>query len=245
MKTDGKKTKAGLEDGYQEAGYRSGWQVLCNSIWGFLAAVIWNVMYSPNSIQAKVLGGMIESNQEAYISEGWCAVRSGWSRTLIFGVLGHFGCCLGDTLASELGILSDSPPRLVTTWKIVPAGTNGGMSVSGTIWSGIGGGLIGIMMGVILVIENQACDHDVWILVEMVGWGTFAGLFGSFVDSLLGATVQQTRYSKEKRVVLTSEDYSHNDYKVISGFNVLTNNQVNLLSSFLSTLVVAVMASHL
>ena len=190
-------------------------------------------MYSPSSIQAKLLGGMIASSGE-YSSDGWCAVRSGWSRALIYGVLGHFGCCLGDTLASELGILSESPPRLVTTWKVVPRGTNGGMSATGTGWSVVGGVMIGVIMGVSLMIENKACD--LWILVGMVGWGGFAGLFGSFVDSVMGATIQQTRYSSEKDLVLQKGSLGK-DVQVISGFNILTNNQVNLLSSLLTTIV--------
>jgi uncharacterized membrane protein len=196
-------------------------------------------MYSPESIQAKLLRGMMDIKQDPYRSDGWCAVRGGWSRGLIFGVLGHFGCCLGDTLASELGILSKSPPRLVTTWKVVPAGTNGGMSVAGTMWSVVGGTVIGLAMGVSLVIENSACD--LWILVEMVGWGMFSGGFGSLADSVLGATIQQTRYSSSKHLVLQDES-KEKDIKVISGFNILTNNQVNLLSSLLTSVVVAVMA---
>lgn len=43
----------------------------------------------------------------------------------------HFGCCLGDTLASELGILSTHPPILLTTLRPVPPGTNGGLSLAG------------------------------------------------------------------------------------------------------------------
>lgn len=239
---DGKKTKARLEEGYEEAGYRNGWQVLCNSVWGFIAAVIWNAMYSPGSIQAKFLGGMIKSKEEAYSSDGWCAVKDGWSRRLIFAVLGHFGCCLGDTLGSELGILSKRRPRLVTTWKVVPPGTNGGITLGGTIWSMIGGTVIGIMMGVSLVIENEACD--LWILVEMTSWGTFAGGFGSVIDSILGATVQQTRYSTEKHLVLQDGRRSQVDnWKVISGINVLSNNQVNLLSSLLTCIVVAALSA--
>jgi uncharacterized protein (TIGR00297 family) len=183
---------------------------------------------------------MIEgSEQEAYTPDGWCAVRGGWSRGLIFAALGHFGCCLGDTLASELGILSKSPPRLITSWKVVPPGTNGGMTIAGTTWSVVGGIVIGIVMGVSLVIENKACD--LWILVGMVIWGGFAGGFGSLIDSLMGATIQQTRYSTDKHLIL--QDGSKDGSKVISGFNILTNNQVNLLSSLLTTIVVAVMSS--
>jgi uncharacterized membrane protein len=215
--------------------------VLCNSVWALIAAVTWNVLYSPDSIQAKLFGGMIEGGQESYRSDGWCAVAGGWSRGLIFAVLGHFGCCLGDTLASELGILSRSPPRLVTTWKVVPPGTNGGMSFGGTAWSVMGGTVIGVVMGVSLLIENQACDW--WILVETVGWGAIAGGFGSLVDSLMGATIQKTRYSMERHLVLQDGGNDEVDVKVISGLDLLTNNQVNLLSSFLTAILVGAIAS--
>ncbi|TBU41905.1 integral membrane protein DUF92-domain-containing protein, partial [Dichomitus squalens] len=47
----------------------------------------------------------------------------------------HFACCLGDTLASELGILSRSRPILISTLKPVPPETNGGLSVVGTLAS--------------------------------------------------------------------------------------------------------------
>jgi hypothetical protein len=45
------------------------------------------------------------------------------------------------------------------------------------------------------------------------------------VDSLLGATVQQTRYSKEKKVVL-QDDSKDEQAQVISGVGILSNNQV-------------------
>ena len=57
----------------------------------------------------------------------------------------------------------------------------------------------------------------------------FAGLFGSIVDSLLGATVQQTRYSKKKKVVLQDDSQDVDGVNVISGWNLLTNNQVSCL----------------
>jgi len=101
---DGKKRKAQLEDGYQEAGYRTGWQVLCNSASGFVAAFLWNAAFVPTSIHARVADivgvdvsatvlqlqmGIVYDGSE----KGWCplsrTVASGWSRTLVLCVLGY------------------------------------------------------------------------------------------------------------------------------------------------------------
>ncbi|KAF8966823.1 integral membrane protein DUF92-domain-containing protein [Flammula alnicola] len=244
----GKKRKAQLEDGYQEAGYRTGWQVLCNSASAFVAAFLWNAAFEPTSIHAAIANvvGINVRTSLLHLKypviydrsvDGWCplsgAIANGWSRALVLASLGHFACCLGDTLASELGILSRSQPRLITTFRSVPPGTNGAMSVGGTVASVVGGGLIGVLVGTTLMLENARCFED-WklVLFESVGWGMFGGGFGSLVDSFLGATVQQTRYSKTKKVVLQDGSKSgESEVQVISGSNLLTNNQVNLVSS--------------
>ena len=50
----------------------------------------------------------------------------------------------------------------------------------------------------------------------------------SQLDSLMGATIQRTRYSSETKKILQdhSEAPTGSDIKVISGINILTNNQV-------------------
>jgi uncharacterized protein (TIGR00297 family) len=144
----------------------------------------------------------------------------------------HFACCLGDTLASELGVLSKSKPRLITTLKPVPPGTNGAISLVGTVASIAGGALVGLLTGITLILENAKCNRETvgYLLFETIAWGMFAGLFGSLVDSFLGATVQQTRYSTTKKLVLQDDSKDvGTTVNIISGRNLLTNNQVSCL----------------
>jgi uncharacterized protein (TIGR00297 family) len=102
---------------------------------------------------------------------------------LMVSVCRHFACCLGDTFASELGILSHSPPILITTFKPVPPGTNGAMSLGGTLASLMGGGIVGLAIATSLILENSKCREQ-WlsILVDLLFWGTIAGGLGSLVS---------------------------------------------------------------
>ena|SRR5258706_1609952 len=96
----------------------------------------------------------------------------------------QLACCMGDTLASELGILSKSPPLLITTFKRVPPGTNGAMSVLGTAVSILGGGFIGLTFVIDLLAESSACRASVWDWAPgIIAWGLLAGGLGSLVRS--------------------------------------------------------------
>jgi len=127
---------------------------------------------------------------------------AGWSRVCILAALGHFACCLGDTLASELGILASSAPRLITTFKPVPPGTNGAISIGGTLASLIGGAVMGLVTAASLVLDRASCSEHI---VDLVLWGMLAGVGGSAVDSLLGATVQRTRYDEKQKLIMIDE----------------------------------------
>jgi len=236
----GKSRKSQLEEGHEEAGYRSAWQVLCNSFAAFIASIFWNCIFVPDSIPSTFLRKFYDFETLPYASDGWCPVEISRSRALVFATLGHFACCLGDTLASELGILSRSAPVLITTLKPVPHGTNGGISIGGTLASIGGGTVMGLTLATSLIFENSRCKEQwVDVLVPLVAWGTAAGGLGSMVDSLLGATIQRTRYSQERKRILQDDSPDSTDVKIISGVHILSNNQVNLISSVLTALVLA------
>jgi uncharacterized membrane protein len=159
-------------------------QVLCNSLPAFIACLIWKGMFT-HSIVSRFFDGQ-GLQRHVYNPSTTCALdpdyANGWSRYLLLIALGQFGCCLGDTLASELGILSKSQPLLITTFKRVPPGTNGAMSALGTAVSILGGGVIGIAMTLDLWIENAACrnlgiPHFLYVIVL----GLLSGGLGSLV----------------------------------------------------------------
>jgi len=89
-----------------------------------------------------------------------------------------------DTWATELGVLSPTLPRLITTGKAVERGTSGGLTPLGTLAALGGAALIGLLAVLFPPAEVMLPAMAVFGLV------TLAGLLGSLVDSLLGATVQ-------------------------------------------------------
>ncbi|KZV88632.1 hypothetical protein EXIGLDRAFT_678735 [Exidia glandulosa HHB12029] len=245
----GKARKARLEDGHTEAGNRNARQVLCNSLPAVVATVLWSGFFGDRTslYAALVPEAWAEEHAVPYAPAVWCpdAQLMSLSRPLSFAVLGHFACCLGDTLASELGILSTSPPRLITSLRTVPPGTNGALSTLGTLASLLGGLIIGFTFAGVWSLESAACGREgVGLWVRCVGWGAGAGLLGSVIDSLLGATVQRTRYDKERKLILQDEtpDVGKPEHEVVAGLNLLTNNQINLVSASLTALIVGYLA---
>lgn len=81
-----------------------------------------------------------------------------------------------DTWATEIGRRSPTQPRLVTNWTPVPAGTDGGMTLLGTL-----GGIAGA--GFIAGTSYLLGPASVWVIA-------LAGVLGMLLDSILGATVQ-------------------------------------------------------
>lgn len=153
--------------------------------------------------------------------------------SLTCGQIAHYAACLADTLASELGILANQQPILVTRpWTRVPPGTNGGITFSGTCWGGIG--------GLIIAAGTLCMDHLSGITahyLETLAFGVLCGILGSLLDSILGALLQSSYYDDEKKCAHSGEEGEESVSKLrhISGTNILTNAQVNLVSVLATT----------
>lgn len=152
------------------------------------------------------------------------------------GCLSALACCCGDTWASEVGSVLGSAPRLITTWKRVPKGTNGGVSSIGTLCS-LGGGLtVGLAYWITWAVFAYFEDSNVISQLPVVLIAGLAGLVGSFVDSLLGATVQYSGYSEKLGRVVNQP--GGDGVKHISGRDIIGNHAVNLVSSLITAIVV-------
>ena len=94
-----------------------------------------------------------------------------------------------DTFASEFGSLAKRV-RLITTWKVVPAGVDGGVSWQGQLAALMGGLVISLLgflfLGVLTMDGAPRLAFDPWVLAIP----TAMGFFGCQVDSVLGATLE-------------------------------------------------------
>ena len=93
-----------------------------------------------------------------------------------------------DTLASEIGSL-DPRTRIITTLEAVPAGTNGGMSPTGTLAAFYGALLIATVSTVLGAINGDGTQPAfLFTTVIVIGW------VGCQVDSILGALLENRGY---------------------------------------------------
>ena len=107
------------------------------------------------------------------------------------GFIGSIATATADTLASEVGVVQQ--PRLITTMKKVPPGTDGGISIVGTAAGIIGAGIIGVSAYLLGIFP----DPFVTLKISII-----AGTVGCFVDSVLGAVLERRNYISNEYVNL-------------------------------------------
>lgn len=116
------------------------------------------------------------------------AAFGGYYMPFVGGFIGAIATATADTLGSEIGVL-DAHPRLITTFQKVDPGTNGAVSVLGTLVGMAGAAIIGIVAFLLGILPDPVAA----IIVAVV-----SGTLGCFMDSVLGALF-------ENRNMLTNE----------------------------------------
>jgi len=125
-----------------------------------------------------------------------------WAGIVFLSALAVAGA---DTLASEIGVLSDRA-RLITTFRRVKAGTDGGISVLGEVCA-IGASLYTALFGwlILYLLSSKiglvvTLPSESWFLVIPA----VVGFLGCQIDSILGATLERRGLIHKKGVNLVA-----------------------------------------
>ncbi len=155
--------------------------------------------------------------------------------------VGTMAAVTADTWATEWGGLSRKPPRSVLTWKPMPAGTSGGVSLLGSTAALVGAVLIGGVAWLLLRWTGGTSTGSAalpslsiwqWLMV-----GGLSGFAGAFADSLLGATIQRMNRCPVCGKSVEVDNHCGVDTVPERGLRWMSNDAVNVLSAFAAGLI--------
>ena len=134
-----------------------------------------------------------------------------------------------DTWATELGVLSRRPPRLLTTGRQVQPGTSGAVSRTGNLAA---------LAGALLIALAAHFLHPASTSLGIVLLVALAGFLGGLADSLLGSTVQAIYYcpQHEKETEQHPRHYCGTQTRFHRGWPWLNNDWVNFISALAAAL---------
>ncbi|ERF68276.1 hypothetical protein EPUS_02732 [Endocarpon pusillum Z07020] len=180
-------------------------QVLANS--GVASFLLLLHLYRTNFKHGS-WSGHVKAQQE----EGCVPTTGSVEGLLLAGIVANYAAVAADTFSSELGILAQNEPRLITRpWVRVPRGTNGGVTAAGLAAGVLGSLIIAVAstvvmpfcgasqtgrlgpVGRVLMAQEKAETYRGWTLTDKLIWilaVTGGGALGSVLDSLFGAILQ-------------------------------------------------------
>ena len=144
--------------------------------------------------------------------------------------LGALAAATADTWATEVGTVTGGLPRSIISFKPLPAGTSGGVTVPGTLASIAGAAFIA---GVSYFTGVGRAATAVFV----------GGVVGSLADSLIGGTVQERRWcdgcseATERRT-----HYCGRATRVVGGVPGVRNDFVNVVCTLVGAGVAAIIA---
>ena len=151
---------------------------------------------------------------------------------LAFSVLyiGSVSAAASDTVATELGLLNRSPPRLVTDLrKAVSPGTSGGVSPMGLVGTMLASSLIGVVAAGLGVANGLPA-------FEVAAVSIFGGVVGSLADSVAGATFQRKSFCTVCGKPSENLEHCGEPTRFSSGAKFVDNHVVNVLATVFGAL---------
>jgi uncharacterized protein (TIGR00297 family) len=134
--------------------------------------------------------------------------------------LGALAAATADTWATEIGTLAGQRPRSITSWRVVPPGTSGGVTLIGTLGTVAGAATIGAGAALLS-----------WPPL-IAWWALVGGVAGALADSVLGALWQARRWCEACNVPTERRVHPCGSMTVpAGGAPWLDNDSVNALST--------------
>lgn len=164
----------------------------------------------------------------AFTGARWAAV----------GLAAAFASANADTWASEIGVLSETPPRSILTLRPVTKGASGGVTAAGTIASL--GGSAAIAAASIWLYASRFGRSDAVVFAAAIVLGS--GFAGAIVDSVLGATLQ-AQYRTAAGGFTEKPKSGETANVLVRGLRFVTNDVVNLCSGSIAAVAAAIAAS--
>lgn len=226
------RAKADVNEKFQKGSQRDFGQALANGGWAALLAV-------------------------GYWYATWSHAEERTQGLLFAAFVGAIATVTADTWATEIGVLSKDAPRMITTGRVVPAGTSGGITPLGTLIGFMGALFVGVLASLSRLpfnlvdvlttaqgINFQAVVNQWLPAISLFGFlGGIGGLAGALFDSLLGATVQAIYFSEYEERQTEKKVDGHGLATIrVRGWEWLDNDWVNFFASVFGSLVAAAVA---
>jgi uncharacterized protein (TIGR00297 family) len=189
-----------------------------------------------------------------------CAIAWVFTRDLHWAIAfaGAYAASTADTWATEIGTLAGKAPRSILTLRPLATGMSGGVTLRGTLGEVAGATWIGVVAPIAIVLADVAPNGNFgWTVAYMRWWGVaalllvipLAGVIGSTVDSLLGATLQETRHCDVcNRNCETNPHVCSRPTRLVRGLPGISNDAVNFASTLAgaaATVPLYALATHL
>jgi len=114
-------------------------------------------------------------------------------RRFEFAAVAALAEAAADTASSEVGEALSGHARMITTLRTVQPGTNGAVSIPGTL----AGMMAAMLIAYVAVFTHAMPPFEFWLVAA-------AAYLGTVVDSLLGATLERTHRLNNNTVNLLS-----------------------------------------